>query len=132
VNALCKFFVVQGEEQQFRLTTYISVAVRSISGLTLHVLLQLSEGKQNLSTKVKRDLAVMWEGTNYLFINEISMIGCEMLRNISRALMEVKGTTVTFGCVNVIFAGDFAQLPPIGGTWLCKDVNTTSIASAVS
>ena len=51
-------------------------------------------------------------GVDYLFIDEVSMIGCEMLHNISRALTEAKGSMMAFGGVNVIFAGDFAQLTP--------------------
>ncbi|KAJ6522574.1 hypothetical protein B0H19DRAFT_879793, partial [Mycena capillaripes] len=42
------------------------------------------------------------------------MIGCKMLNDISQALSIAKGNTDAFGGVNIIFAGDFAQLPPVG------------------
>ena len=132
VNALREFFTSRRESRRFRLAAYTGVAARNIGGATLHALLQLSESGRGLSAKTKRDLAAMWEGVDYLFIDEVSMIGCEMLHNISRALTEVKGSTTAFGGVNVIFAGDFAQLAPIGDTRLYKDVNTGSLAAGAS
>ena len=74
----------------------------------------------------------MWEGVDYLFVDEVSMIGCEMLHKISRGLTDAKGCTTAFGGVNMIFAGDFAQLPPIGDTRLYKDVNTASVTTAAT
>ena len=124
VNALREFFDLRGEARRFRLAAYTGVAARNIGGATLHSLLQLNELGRKSSAKTKRELAAMWEGVDYLFIDEVSMIGCEFLHNISSALTEAKGMTVAFGGVNVIFAGDFAQLPPIGDVRLYKNVDT--------
>lgn len=66
----------------------------------------------------------MWDGVDYLSVDEASMIGCEMLHNISSVLTEVKGRTAAFGGVNVVFAGDFAQLPLIGDVRLYKNIDT--------
>ena len=132
VSALREFFTLRRESHRFRLAAYTGVAARNIGGATLHVLLQLSKLGRGLSAKTKRDLATMWEGVDYLFIDEVSMIGCEMLHNISRALTEAKGFTTAFGGVNVIFAGDFTQLAPIGDTRLYKDVNTSSFTAGAS
>ena len=74
---------------------------RNIGGATLHSLLQMNESG--------RELSAMWEGVDYLFADEFSMLGCEMLHKISRALTEAKGSTGAFGGLNVIFAGDFHQ-----------------------
>ena len=132
VNALRDFFNSRKENRRFRLAAYTGVAARNIGGATLHALLQMNELGRNMSAKSRRDLGAMWEGIDYLFIDELSMIGCEMLYNISRALTEAKGTTAAFGGINIIFAGDFAQLPPIGDTRLYKDVNTTSVMAAAT
>lgn len=130
VNALRDFFEKRNEQRRFRLAAFTGVAARNIGGATLHALLQLSDSGRELSLKGKRDLSAMWDGVDYLFIDELSMLGCEMLHNISRALTEAKGTTDAFGGVNIILAGDFAQLPPIGDTRLYKDINTSCLEAA--
>ncbi|KAF9037308.1 hypothetical protein BDZ89DRAFT_902776, partial [Hymenopellis radicata] len=48
------------------------------------------------------------------------MIGCKFLLTIARALNEAKESPALFGGINVIFAGDFAQLPPVGDTNLYR------------
>lgn len=74
----------------------------------------------------------MWDRVDYLFIDEVSMIGCEMLHNISSLLMEATGKTCVFGGVNVVLAGDFAQLPPISDVRLYKNMNISGVASGAS
>ena len=125
VNALRDFFELRNEARCFRLAAYTGVAARNVGGATLHSLLQMNESGRKASAKTKRKLAAMWDGVDYLFVDEVSMIGCEMLHTISAALTEAKGNTAAFGGVNIIFAGDFAQLPPIGDVRLYKDVDTT-------
>ncbi|KAI0038800.1 hypothetical protein FA95DRAFT_1471185, partial [Auriscalpium vulgare] len=56
------------------------------------------------------------------------MVGCELLLSISDALMEAKGSTEPFGGVNIIFAGDLAQLPPVSQTRLHAQINARSLA----
>ncbi|KAJ7205797.1 hypothetical protein GGX14DRAFT_367769 [Mycena pura] len=57
------------------------------------------------------------------------MVGCAFLLKISQALNDAKGNVAPFGGVNIIFAGDFAQLPPVGETKLLAKLNT-SVESA--
>jgi hypothetical protein len=60
----------------------------------------------------------MWHGVDYLFIDEISMIGCKLLAKIHNALQIAKELKLPFGGVNIIFASDFAQLPCVQDTCL--------------
>ena len=71
----------------------------------------------------------MWEGVDFLFIDEVSMIGCKLLHHISEALIQAKGNSSPFGGINIIFAGDFAQLPPVGETHLSANIDTSQIAT---
>ena len=130
VSAISEFFEARKEQRRFRLAAYTGVAARNISGATLHSLLQLNESGKEMSAKAKKNLSAMWDGVDYLFIDELSMIGCEMLQNVSRSLTEAKGNACAFGNINVILAGDFGQLPPIGDTRLYKNINTASLGAA--
>ena len=72
------------------------------------------------------------EGVDYIFIDEISMVACHDLYKISAQLAKATGRIdVPFGGVNMIFAGDFAQLPPVGGAPLYSGVVGTQIESAL-
>ena len=132
VNALRDFFELRGQSRRFRLAAYTGVAARNVGGATLHALLQLNESGREVSAKTKREVAAMWDGVDYLFIDEVSMIGCEMLHNISSALTQAKGNTKAFGGVNVIFAGDFAQLPPIGDARLYKNMDVSKASAGAT
>ncbi|KAJ7162718.1 hypothetical protein C8R43DRAFT_819195, partial [Mycena crocata] len=58
------------------------------------------------------------------------MVGCVMLHDISRALSVAKGNDLAFGGINVIFAGDFAQLPPVQQKRLYTDLTNKNIQDA--
>jgi len=66
----------------------------------------------------------MWHGIDYLFINEVSMISCKFMLKIHQALCIAKENNKPFGGINIIFAGDFAQLPPVANTRFCSKLNT--------
>ena len=131
INALREFFIRCGQKRRFRLASYTGVAAKNISGMTIHSALGLNQRKKgNHTSKTNNDLQAMWEGVDYFFIDEISMIGCSLLYNISEALVEAKGNSAPFGGINVIFAGDFAQLPPVGETRLSAMIDTSQTKSS--
>ncbi|KAJ3741634.1 hypothetical protein EV360DRAFT_15386, partial [Lentinula raphanica] len=57
------------------------------------------------------------------------MIGCAFLYRISQALSLAKENNEPFGGINVIFAGDFAQLSPVGDASLCSQVKTERVST---
>ena len=66
--------------------------------------------------KIKKNkfLKAIWRGTNILVVDEVSMLSLklfEMLNAISKA---VRGNSKPFGGIQLIFSGDFFQLPPVG------------------
>jgi hypothetical protein len=132
INTLTEYFTRSQQQRRFRLASFTGIAARNISGTTLHSALCLNqrEKKGGNSSKTKRDLHAMWEGVDYLFIDEVSMVGCSLLLKISEALIEAKGNTLPFGGINIIFAGDFAQLPPVGQTRLYSNIDTSRAKSA--
>ena len=124
IHALNDFFERRGEPRRLRLTSYTGAAAKNIGGTTLHTALCLNAtSSKSTGTKTRADLVAMWDGVDHLFIDEVSMIGCHMMVDIHNALVNATGCTDPFGGINVIFAGDFAQLPPVGDTKLYTHLN---------
>jgi PIF1-like helicase len=85
INALKEFFIRRGQSRRFRLASYTGVAAKNISGMTVHAALSINQRKKSgLQSKTHRDLVAMWEGVDYFFIDEISMIGCSMLYKLAK------------------------------------------------
>ena len=59
--------------------------------------------------------AEMWRNLRVIIIDEISMLDAEFLDYLSEEVCKVRNTTanVPFGGIQLIFCGDFLQLPPI-------------------
>jgi hypothetical protein len=68
------------------------------------------------------------DGVDYIFLDEILMVACHSLYKISAQLAKARNIVdVPFGGVNIIFARDFAQLPPVGGTLLYSSLAGTLV-----
>ena len=134
IKALKAFFLSQNQARRFRLASYMGVAAKNVSGMTLHAALNLGCRNKSKKNQLKgaRDRIAMWDGVDYLFIDEVSMIGCRFLCQISEALIEAKGNTNAFGNINIIFAGDFAQLGPVGDSRLFSHLDTNNVARSNS
>ncbi|KAJ3548530.1 hypothetical protein NM688_g5285 [Phlebia brevispora] len=120
INALRDFFHRRGEERRFRLASYTGIAASNIGGITLHTSLGITPGSRTIraGSKTHQDLTAMWDGVDYLFVDEVSMLGCYTLARVSEALSLAMGKIGPYGGINIIFAGDFAQLPPVGDSHL--------------
>lgn len=129
IDALKAFFSAIGQGRRFRLSSYTGVAAKNIKGMTLHTLLSLNQlSKENCNTSTtEAELFEMWCGVEYLFIDEVSMIGSELLTKISAALSVAKANPAPFGGISVIYAGDFCQLPPVANTRLYTPVENRSL-----
>lgn len=133
IQALTSFFAARNQSRRLRLASFTGVAARNIAGTTLHVALGLDQRRNGKTgAKTKRDLQAMWDGVDYLLIDEVSMVGCKLLAKVSEALSDAKSSESAFGGMSVILAGDFAQLPPVSETRLYAWVNTTQGASTSS
>ena len=51
-----------------------------------------------------------------IIIDEVSMVGCNMLLQIHKRLQQIKGVLpdITFGGVSILAVGDLYQLPLVG------------------
>ncbi|KAF7964801.1 hypothetical protein HWV62_2882 [Athelia sp. TMB] len=83
------------------------------------------ERSQTLKEKLKVRSSL--EGVEYVFLDEVSMLSCgDMYRISAAASSALAKSDEAFGGLNMIFAGDFAQLPPVGGSALyCNKVKSS-------
>lgn len=94
------------------------IAAVNISGLTIHSLLCLGTGDgevKNIVSNIKRNKVINGRVSRmrHLFVDEISMIDGRLLDKVDQVLRIVKRRNAPFGGVQVIFCGDFYQLPPV-------------------
>jgi hypothetical protein len=87
INTLHTFFETKGQERRFWLASFTGVAAHNIKGMTLHAALGLNQQRKGSSAKVIQEVIAMWCGVHYLFIDEVSMIGCKFLLKIHQALL---------------------------------------------
>ena len=60
-------------------------------------------------------LRFRYEDLQVIFVDEISMVGCDMLAKMNFRLQDIMGKPDKFmGGVSMVCTGDFGQLPPVG------------------
>lgn len=89
------------------------VAAMQIRGCTLHSALAI---QRNLNpSNPKPDHITAWSEIGLVIVDEFSMISADLYDLMDSRLRKLKDRSDTpFGGVNMIFSGDFYQLPPIG------------------
>ena len=112
IKAVTTFFTLIDEQSRIVLLAPTGTAACLIGGSTYHSFLCLSDA-DNVSLKRLSLLRAKLETVDYIFIDEVSMIGMREIYRISAQLARIGNRTDhAYGGFNMIFAGDFAQLPP--------------------
>ncbi|XP_060596137.1 uncharacterized protein LOC132750210 [Ruditapes philippinarum] len=94
-------------------------AAYQIAGHTCHSLFQLPVGTKSDEDYIplsRERLASMKESVGdvkLIVIDEISMVGADMLLTIHRRLCDIMGNDKPFGGVSILAVGDLLQLPPV-------------------
>ena len=90
-----------------------------LDGTTFHSALGFKVGTSicHLGTKKMTEMKHNLAGLKLLIIDEVSLVGADMLYRIHLRLTEIFETeeTVPFGNVSVMLVGDLLQLPPVMG-----------------
>ena len=99
-------------------------AAVAIDGTTVHTALKISLSKlQHLSTEVCYQYRSLFKFVKVLIIDEISMVGAELLSQIDSRLKQITGNFNTnFGGLDIILIGDLRQLPPVRATPIYKQI----------
>src|SRR6202021_3556329 len=133
IKALKKFFEDRKELYRLVILGPTGTSAALLGGSTYHSFLgiRLSDSSRQESATIAQVRSRM-EGVDYIFIDEVSMLSCHDMYKISSQLAKCLGVNdLPFGGVNMIFAGDFAQLPPVGGASLYSSMVGTQVHSGI-
>ena len=108
------------DELPILLTAFTGTAAFGIDGMTFHSALGLSCGPnsksqyQPASNEKLNTLRSRLGKLKLLVIDEVSMVGADLLYRIHRRLQDITGSSDRFGGVSILAVGDLFQLQPVG------------------
>ena len=102
-------------------TAGTGVAACNVGGVTLHSFLKLpphatmQQVREHVLPRLLADVPVhqMWQDVRLLIIDEVSLVDSELLNMANLMAQTMRNSSQPFGGVQVLFTGDFAQLPPV-------------------
>ncbi|KAG2204550.1 hypothetical protein INT47_012609 [Mucor saturninus] len=109
-------------KDEIGVTASTGIAAVNIDGSTIYSFASIGLGTQNPGLYIssilrKHPKANLLRKTKVLIIDEISMISARTLDLIDCVLRGVRSNSNPFGGIQVIFCGDFYQLPPINAEY---------------
>jgi len=71
---------------------------------------------EQLITKIKKNKfsKALWKQTDILVVDEVSMLSLKLFDQLNEIGKAIRGNLKPFGGIQIIFSGDFFQLPPVG------------------
>lgn len=105
-------------KQSVAITASTGLAANNIGGITLHRWAGIGLGHGKVadcvkSIKKKPDVLACWKNTRVLIIDEISMIDGMFLEKLNMIAKLLRDGSKPFGGIQLVFTGDFFQLPPV-------------------
>ncbi|TFY61610.1 hypothetical protein EVG20_g6989 [Dentipellis fragilis] len=122
IKALIAFFEARGKSYAFLIMAPTGAAASLISGSTYHSILGFrsnGSGQKGGSAVLEnqgtlQNIREKIQHVEYVFLDEISMVDCKSLYNISSQMnLAMQVDDAAFAGKNMIFAGDFGQLKPM-------------------
>ena len=114
IKALSTFFDARNESHKFIIVAPTGTAAALLGGSTYHSMFGINE---RMSSNKIGHIKAKLNGVAYVFLDEVSMLSARDLYRINSQLAKVFGVAeIPFGGLNMVFSGDFSQLPPaVGG-----------------
>jgi PIF1-like helicase/Helitron helicase-like domain at N-terminus len=108
---------LKSKNSNYLLLASTGVAATNIGGETIHSALRIQEKISGFQTLAFHDpdFFKFLKTIDTLIIDEISMVSALLFSFISDMFSIIQQQTIAFGGLNVIVAGDLAQLPPVNG-----------------
>jgi ATP-dependent DNA helicase PIF1 len=122
---LLKDIKLYAEEKGWKVSIVSTTGVSAVSvgGTTIHSWSGIRLGTDPVELIVKKiktknkDCLERWRECNLLLIDEVSMLGAKTFEIISEVGKNLRRNSLPFGGLQVIFTGDFLQLPPINDAY---------------
>ncbi|KAF5346395.1 hypothetical protein D9758_012777 [Tetrapyrgos nigripes] len=118
LETLREFFKRWYQSQRMIVVAPTGTAAALVQGSTYHSIFGINSSEEGEFWKMSiSQICSRLAGVDYLFLDEVSMLSCKDMYKISAKMATaLNHPLLPFGGMNMIFAGDFAQLPPaIGG-----------------
>jgi len=119
IKSLMHFFKCRNESHRFVVLAPTGTAAALLQGSTYHLFLGMPiDGQETLRNEATNNAQVKTrlDGVEYIFIDEVSMVACDNNYKISSQLAKALNESgLLYGGINIIFADDFVQLPPVFG-----------------
>ena len=133
LKALVEFFKDRNESHRIIIIAPTGSAAALLNGSTYHSVLNISSDRTRNDVTSQINVCEHLDSVEYIFLDEISMVACHELYQISASLAKTRNMTETpFGGLNMIFAGDFAQQKPVFGSPLYSHTVRMSLDALMS
>jgi PIF1-like helicase len=136
IKALMDFFKSRNESHRFVVVAPTGTAAALLHGSTYHSFLGVPiDGQTALRNETTNNAQVKarLDGVEYIFLDEVSMVSCDDNYKISSQLAKALNEFgLPYGGINMIFLGDFAQLPPVFGSPLYSGTVGTQLMSRMT
>lgn len=105
-------------ELQFYMTALTGAAAVGVRGTTVHSYAGVGYAREDAEeliklVRFKTKVSQRWRKTQYLAIDEVSMLSAELLEKLNAVAQAIRNDDRPFGGITLILSGDFFQLPPV-------------------
>ncbi|WVQ76888.1 hypothetical protein IAR50_006562 [Cryptococcus sp. DSM 104548] len=104
------------KEHEIAITAPTGLAAINIGGDTIHTWGGIGYGlgtAEQLMKGLSRDQRKRWRGCKVLVLDEISMVDARLLDKLGEMAKALRKSDVLWGGIQLVFSGDFFQLPPV-------------------
>ncbi len=108
IKTIQDLFTKTKNERKLRIVAYITNATLLIGGTTIHSLLGFSIDKHAIVSK-SNSIINIWTTIDLMIIDEISVVGCNMLAIMHLKLQKLKYNILPFDGMNIMFMGEFLK-----------------------
>jgi ATP-dependent DNA helicase PIF1 len=121
INSICKLLAYRNKE--YGLTATTGCAAYNIQGTTIHSLFGMNIYSDNFEEhyqfllRKRTPLFKKIKNLDVLVIEEVSMLNDTLYDFLDSLFKLIKNNEKSFGGIQLIFVGDFYQLPPINGKY---------------